>query len=243
VQQPYDQKGDPWAAGALDITPGSSSWMKTMTQNMIDETKAHGDTGLLYGAREFFGTTDGYSVTGMDVPGQYWITSDDSHLWHEHISGKRQYANDNRAWAQIAQCLTGTVTDDEGFLMALSDAQQTDLYNDVEWIKARIAGMLPQRYYTVDEQGVAHSVPAGTKGAAAAHALDTLDGNSIQRNVDAVGNLIPQRYYTVDEQGVAHSVPKGTAGAHAAHILDTLDGNSIQQSIRVLQEQLDTLTE
>ncbi len=113
VQKSYDKKGDAWAAGALDITPGSDSWMKKMTQNMINETKANADTKLLRGVREFFGSTDGYTVTGMDVPGQYWVTSDPSHLWHEHVSGKREDANDEAAWQDVAKVLTGQKAEDD----------------------------------------------------------------------------------------------------------------------------------
>ena len=107
VQKSYDQKGDAWAASALDITPGSTSWMQKMTQRLIDETKANGDTGALRGVREFYGTLDGYSVVGMDVPGRYWCTSDPSHTWHEHVSGKREAVNDAAAWADVAAILTG----------------------------------------------------------------------------------------------------------------------------------------
>ena len=109
VQKSYDKKGDAWAAGALDITLQPAD-MKKLTQRLIDETKARGDTGKLRGAREFFGTVNGSAVTGMDVPGRYWITSDPSHLWHIHISGKREYANDSAAWADIASVLLGTST-------------------------------------------------------------------------------------------------------------------------------------
>lgn len=113
VQQPYDQKGDGWAAAALDVTLSDAD-MRKLTQRLIDETKANGDTGRLRGAREFFGTV-GNGVTGMDVPGRYWVTSDPSHEWHIHISGKRQYANDRAAWQDIAAVLLGgdTTGDDD----------------------------------------------------------------------------------------------------------------------------------
>ena len=58
--------------------------------------------------------------------------------------------------------------------------------NNVDWTKKRVAGMLPQRYYTVDANGYAHSVSSDTAGAKTAHALDTLDGNAIQKNIDAL---------------------------------------------------------
>jgi hypothetical protein len=109
VQKSYDQKGDGWAAGALDITLQPNE-MKKFTQRLIDETKARGDTGKLKCLREFFGTVNGTTVTGMDVPGQYWVSSDDSHLWHIHCSGKREYANDKAAWNNVADVILGTST-------------------------------------------------------------------------------------------------------------------------------------
>lgn len=107
VQKSYDQKGDGWAAGALDITLSDAD-MKRVTQRLIDATKAgEGNGGKLRALRSFFGTVDGYSVTGMDVPGAYWITSDDSHLWHVHASTRRELANDEAAWADVAAVMTG----------------------------------------------------------------------------------------------------------------------------------------
>jgi hypothetical protein len=109
VQKSYDQKGDGWAAGALDITLNDGD-MKKLTQRLIDETKKNGDKGKLHGVREFFGCTNGYDVTGMDVPGQYWVTSDPSHVWHIHVSGKREDANNKAAWQDVADVLLGTST-------------------------------------------------------------------------------------------------------------------------------------
>lgn len=72
------------------------------------------------------------------------------------------------------------------FLMALTDAQQTDLKNDTDWTQKRVAGMMPQRYYTVDADGAAHNVPEGTPGSKPATVLDTLDGNSLRKAIDRV---------------------------------------------------------
>jgi hypothetical protein len=106
VQKPDDQVGDGEAASALDITMHTPSNMKRVTQRLIDATKA-GDPRLL-GLREFFGTVDGYNVTGMDVRGGYYVTSDDSHLWHVHLSFYRKYATNNNACQDIAAVCTGT---------------------------------------------------------------------------------------------------------------------------------------
>ena len=107
VQKDYDKKGNSSASGALDLTLGDAD-MKKMTQRLIDACKAGGNSGKLRALREFFGTTNGYDVTGMDVPGCYWVSSDDSHLWHIHMSSKRQYADDHAAWQDVAAVLLGT---------------------------------------------------------------------------------------------------------------------------------------
>lgn len=78
----------------------------------------------------------------------------------------------------------------EDFLMGLSQAQQDDLKADTEWTQKRVAGMLPQRWFTVDDKGVARSVPEGTDGAKPASALDTLDGNSIQNAISKVADQV-----------------------------------------------------
>lgn len=62
-----------------------------------------------------------------------------------------------------------------GAFMSLTSAQQDDLYR-------RIQELAP-RWYTVDAEGEAHVVPAGTKGATQAHALDDVSGNYIIRTI------------------------------------------------------------
>ena len=105
VQRSADKKGDAAAAGALDITLSTAD-MKKVTQRLIDATKK-GDTRLR-ALREFFGTVNGTSVTGMDVPGKYYVTSDPSHLWHVHASGNRSHANDTAAWQDVAAVMLGS---------------------------------------------------------------------------------------------------------------------------------------
>jgi hypothetical protein len=108
VQLPEDQQGDPDAGAALDVTMYDDADMKACTQRLIDATWARDER--LRGLRSFFGTVDGYTVTGMDVPGCYWVTSDPSHLFHVHLSGLRKYANDRAAWQDIAAVFTGAGT-------------------------------------------------------------------------------------------------------------------------------------
>lgn len=105
VQRAQDKQGDSAAAAALDITLQPAE-MKAFTQRLIDATQ-RGDTRLR-AVREFFGTVNGTTVTGMDVPGKYWVTSDPSHLWHIHLSSNRSHTNDTNAWQDVAAVLLGT---------------------------------------------------------------------------------------------------------------------------------------
>jgi hypothetical protein len=79
---------------------------------------------------------------------------------------------------------------EDDFLMGLTQAQQDDLKADTDWTAKRVAGVLPQHYYVVDDTGAAVSVSADTPGAQPATALDTLDGNYIVRRIDSVSDQI-----------------------------------------------------
>ncbi|OLR92886.1 peptidoglycan recognition protein family protein [Actinokineospora bangkokensis] len=72
---------------------------------------------------------------------------------------------------------TPPIPKEDGFLSALSDSEQRDLYN-------RVFGFLRQRWFTTGPQGVLE-VAQGTKGARAATALDTLDGNYLVARIAA----------------------------------------------------------
>ena len=79
--------------------------MARLTQRLIDLTLA-GD-GRVQTLREFIGTVDGANVTGLDVRDRRWITSDDSHLWHCHISVYRKFAGDWAAMDAVAAAILG----------------------------------------------------------------------------------------------------------------------------------------
>jgi hypothetical protein len=72
--------------------------------------------------------------------------------------------------SQVQAAMSGNAINTGGFLMALSDQQQTDLYN-------RIFGMLHQRYFATDKDGKVVEVAANAAGAKPAAVLDSLDGN------------------------------------------------------------------
>lgn len=112
VQQSDDQKGSGDAACGLDIS-FPADWMKTVTKRLIAAVDAGEADGRLLALREFYGTTDGYTVTGRDVRTGYWVTSDDSHLWHVHCSIYRRWADDEDTLAGIAAVITGGDPEDD----------------------------------------------------------------------------------------------------------------------------------
>jgi hypothetical protein len=104
VQQSDDKKGSGEAASALDVSLNDSS-MQTVTRRLVDAVDRHDER--LLALREFYGTLDGRDVTGRDVRTGHWITSDDSHLWHIHLSLYRRWADDYDTLSGIGEVITG----------------------------------------------------------------------------------------------------------------------------------------
>jgi hypothetical protein len=117
VQLADDQKGSGEAACGLDVSLNDAD-MATVTRRLIDAVNRN-DPRLI-GCRSFLGTTDGYTVTGRDCRSGAWITGDPSHLWHEHFSIIRKYADDHDAMQDLASIITGDT--------AGSDAMPTQYY-------------------------------------------------------------------------------------------------------------------
>ena len=110
-QQPDDLAGSGQDAAVLDITLHDPTDMARITQRLIDLTNA--SDPRIQVLREFFGTVDGaQTVTGRDVRTHRWITSDDSHLWHCHISAYRRWAGDTAAMDAVADAILGTEAED-----------------------------------------------------------------------------------------------------------------------------------
>lgn len=82
-----------------------------------------------------------------------------------------------------------------GFLMALSDKEQRDLYN-------RVFAMLRQRYYATDADGEVVEVDAKHPGARPAAVLDSLDGNYLVGRLTALEEKVatPAPVDLTDEQ-------------------------------------------
>jgi len=104
VQTPPDKKGNGEAASAIDLSWEQASWQYTVSQRLLN---AKNDSRM-NPIREFFGSVDGIHVCGWDYYGNYSVTSDDSHLWHIHISVLREYADNDAALQGVAQVLIGS---------------------------------------------------------------------------------------------------------------------------------------
>ncbi|HEX4502180.1 MAG TPA: peptidoglycan-binding domain-containing protein [Scandinavium sp.] len=102
VQYAEDKQGDGEAASALDISWNSASDHYTVSQRLLNAA----NDSRMNPARSFFGSADGYNVIGYDYKGNYPCTSDDSHLWHVHLSILRQFCNDGPALQGIAAVIT-----------------------------------------------------------------------------------------------------------------------------------------
>lgn len=109
-QQSDDQKGPGEAAVGLDVNLSDAD-MKTVTKRLIKAVDD--DDDRLHCLREFYGTTNGYDVTGRDVRTGDWVTSDDSHLWHVHLSFYRRWADDENECKKVAAVFTGGATPDD----------------------------------------------------------------------------------------------------------------------------------
>lgn len=105
VQQADDKAGPGEAACGLDVSMNDAD-MKTVSKRL--NTAVNNGDSRLHALREWYGTTDGYNVTGRDVRTGNYITSDDSHLWHVHLSFYRKWADDVNEAKKIAAVFTGS---------------------------------------------------------------------------------------------------------------------------------------
>lgn len=107
VRLPRDQGGRPWAASALDITPTDPFHVQLMTHRLV-RAVARVDPRVRV-LREFYGTLDGETVYGWDLPSSSRASSDTSHLWHLHLSFHRDVACHRSRLLPLAQVLAGRV--------------------------------------------------------------------------------------------------------------------------------------
>lgn len=126
--------------------------------------------GIAYHRQGCDGNFSGYQYGGRVPGGELW-----SSAYGKVCPGDRRITQVINRIIPRARQLAGL---DGGFLMALSDQEQRNLYN-------RVLGFLRQRWYVVMD-GKPVAVSADHPGAVPATALDTLDGNYlVNRALDA----------------------------------------------------------
>ena len=133
VKLAADRGGDPNAASAIDITL-SASMMRTVTKRFMDVARDKSDPRRKF-FREFFGTLDGSTVTGWDTHSDKRVTSDDSHLWHVHVSVYRKYATSQAAAQALLTIFTGEEGDDVPKFISMG-AKRTREMKPRSWVTA-----------------------------------------------------------------------------------------------------------
>lgn len=143
VQTAPDKEGNGDAASALDMKY-SAKWMKIITKRLMDSAKDQNDLRLNY-MREFFGTLNGSTVSGWDTYYGKPATSDDSHLWHVHLSILRKYCDSKKHMAQILSVIKGEAA------MELSD-------------RVKLADWISKKWDDVDEDISVRTAMGSTYG-------------------------------------------------------------------------------
>jgi hypothetical protein len=106
IQAAVDKRGDGDAASALDLTPTTREQQIQISKRLMAASLAKDPR--LKPLREWFGTTNGKTVTGYSPYRGRYVSADSSHLWHIHLSIHRVYANDAAALAGIAEVIIGS---------------------------------------------------------------------------------------------------------------------------------------
>lgn len=120
-----DRAGDADAASAIDISL-SPAMMRTVTRRFMDVATNKNDSRRKY-FREFYGTLNGRTVTGWDTHAHEAVSSDDSHLWHVHVSVHRKYATSRSAAEALLTIFTGEDENDMPEFISLGTKRKQDL--------------------------------------------------------------------------------------------------------------------
>lgn len=105
VEHAADKLGPGNISGAIDLTLPAAE-MKLYSGRLLKSGRDMNDPRGNY-LREFYGTVNGYQVTGWDFQAVTYSSSDSSHLWHIHVSVLRKYADDPRAYDALYSILVG----------------------------------------------------------------------------------------------------------------------------------------
>lgn len=101
-----DQRGPEWAAAALDIKPPDLEHQTRLSRRLMRASLSR-DPRFVRVVREWYGSLDGVTVAGYDNNSGQRATSDDSHLWHIHLSFYRENLGRPQLLAPVAQVLAG----------------------------------------------------------------------------------------------------------------------------------------
>ncbi len=104
TEKAVDKQGPEGVGSAIDLTFRNPKDMDKYSRRLMN-AKDDSRTDVL---REFFGNINGDgTVDGFDYDANQVVSSDESHLWHIHISMHRKYAADPGAWGNLLQILEG----------------------------------------------------------------------------------------------------------------------------------------
>lgn len=196
----------------FEVRPGTASWAVAWLQAVAKQTKAspwfYSYPSLL--SEVVAGASSSQRSSLSSYPlwlASYTVKAPSPNVYGWANLSAWQYTSspidrdvffgDASVWGALA-IPSPTPPSSEDFLMSLSAAQQQTVMTQVQWLYDRCAAMLAQRYYKyVPASG---SSPAGYVVVPASDAnqpnvypcrvLDTMDGNSIQMNIDNNETLI-----------------------------------------------------
>lgn len=208
TELPPDKKGDSEAACALDLSWSKASDQYTVSQRLLDAKNDSRMTPI----REFYGSADGgQTVCGWDYYGGYPVTSDDSHLWHVHLSILRQYSNDTAALAKVADVITGGSTQ-----------EVDDMPKQYKWSGVKVATVKAGDWHTLSWSTYDDPKSSGTSAViGGSYYVATLDVSVEKLSPDANLNL---RFQTVDSDSLesesvsATTEVRGTTGGTGASL-------------------------
>ncbi|ADD44832.1 hypothetical protein Snas_5197 [Stackebrandtia nassauensis DSM 44728] len=209
VQTKPDREGDGDAASALDMK-FNAEWMKKITRRLLDSAKDQNDPRLNY-MREFFGTLDGKKVTGWDTYYGKPVTSDDSHLWHIHMSILRKYCTSKDKMANILSVIKGEDDMDLGDRVKVAD-WINDRWDDVgDSISVRTALGSSYGHARSAKDGIYDKVipmleklTAAREGGAAALSNEDLKQKLTESLTDSLGD----KFEDLDGDDLAEAVEK-----------------------------------
>jgi hypothetical protein len=124
----------------FDFTPGAWGTAENR-RRMVEQSKriiAAMKAGELDELREFYGTTDGRTVTGWNNIENRPASSDSSHLDHWHAGIDRRHCANKQLMERIVRIALGV---EENTMAALTDAEQAELLRTVRATNERVKAL------------------------------------------------------------------------------------------------------